>query len=391
MDILYLAVIDWHFIRQRIQHLAAFLSKRHQVIYVYPRTVIRYLRLFRQKKSSLNLDLSISREINHNLELYHPLILPQYKSRVIGKINRALFLFLLKRFLRKRDFRPSVLWVTHPTHVNCVELFPVDLVCYDCVDNWPDFLDGKRSQEIREKEIYLLSRADLVIVTSHALQKRMQNQTKDVYLVPNGVEAEHFSSAILDDLPIPADIRGLQKPLIGYVGTVATWLDFDLILYAAEKRETYNFVFVGPLGGINTAKYNHIKNLYFLNSRPYQVLPNYMKHMDVMILPFKVNKLTESVDPIKAYEYLAAGKQVVATEMPELYKFENLIRIAESKYEFVDLLDESLHEIKSGKHNPQIRLERILDHTWMKRGEQVEKVLVRYLRSKAKRFPVDAG
>lgn len=391
MDILYLAVIDWHFIRQRIQHLAAYLSKTHQVKYVYPRTFIRYLRLFRQKKSCPDSDLSISRRINRNLELYHPLILPQYKSRFVEKINRALFRFLLKRFLKKRDFRPSVLWVTHPTQLDCVELFTADLVCYDCVDNWPDFLDGKRSQEIREKEIHLLSRVDLVIVTSRALQKRMQKHTENVHLVPNGVEVEHFSSTILDDLPIPADIQGLQKPLIGYVGTVAIWLDFDLILYAAQKRENYNFVFVGPLGGINTAKYNHIKNLYFLNSRPYQVLPNYIKHMDVMILPFKVNELTESVDPIKAYEYLAAGKQVVATDMPELYKFENLVRIAESKYKFVDLLDESLHEIKSGKHNPQIRFERIQDHTWTKRGEQVEKVLIRYLRSKAKRFAVDAG
>ncbi|MCK5605628.1 glycosyltransferase, partial [Candidatus Pacearchaeota archaeon] len=233
--------------------------------------------------------------------------------------------------MKRRDFHPFILWITHPTQVDCLELLPADLVCYDCVDNWPDFSGDKRREEIMEKEIRLLSRADVVFVTSRALLRRIQNHARNAYLVPNGVEAEHFSLVIQRGLPIPEDMRNLKRPVIGYVGAVAEWLDFDLIAYAAQRKKDFSFVFIGPLLGVKEARYRHITNLHFLNTKPYQVLPNYMKQMDVMILPFKINELTKSVDPVKAYEYLAAGKQVVATNMPELCKFGNLVKIARNK------------------------------------------------------------
>lgn len=379
LNILYLAVIDWHFIKQRIQHLATLLSERHRVIYVHPRTVMRYFRMLRQEKPDPNIDLSILRKMGENLELYHPLILPQYKFRLVGKINRALFRFSLKRFLRERDFRPSVLWVTHPTQVDCLGLLPTDFVCYDCVDNWPGFFDGKRKKEIVEKETRLLSRADLVLVTSQVLQKRIKNQAKNVYLVPNGVEAEHFSLVIQRGLPIPEDMRNLKRPVIGYVGAVAEWLDFDLIAYAAQRKKDFSFVFIGPLLGVKEARYRHITNLHFLNSKPYQVLPNYMKQMDVMILPFKMNELTKSVDPVKAYEYLAAGKQVVATNMPELYKFGNLVKIARNKQQFVESLDQCLRETECGEHDPRVGSESMKQHTWTRRANEIERILVEHL------------
>ena len=326
------------------------------------------------------MDMSISRKVGENLELYHPLILPQHGSRLVAKMNRALFRISLKRFLRRRDFRPAVLWLTHPNQVDCLGRLPADFVCYDCVDNWPSFFDDRRRKEIREKETRLLSRADMVLVTSRVLQKRIEKRTRNVYLVPNGVETEHFSSAIGGNLLVPEDIRALQKPLIGYMGSVAGWLDFDLILHAADVRRDYNFIFIGPLGGIKSADYNHVRNLHFLGSKPYDILPNYLKRMDVMILPFKVNELTRSVDPVKAYEYLAAGKQVVATDMPELHKFEDLVRIAGNRDQFVKLLDACLQDIASGKHDPQVRLKRIANHTWTRRGEDVERLLARHMR-----------
>ncbi len=225
-----------------------------------------------------------------------------------------------------------------------------------------------------------MSMVDAVFASSRLLYDRMKQTCERVYLVPNAAEVERFAQAVNTQLAMPPDLKNLRRPLIGYVGTVAEWHDVGLIRFIAKEKSDYNFVFVGPIGeNADIGECKGISNIHFLGGKPYKTLPSYLQHFDVCILPFRTGDFAAGIDPVKAYEYLAAGKPVVATDMPELRKFARMIKIAGDKPHFVRLLDESLEEIKSGKHNPLTVSRMMKDHSWESRTREIEDVLAQYM------------
>jgi len=379
--ILYLAPIDWHFIRQRPQQLALLLSKNHRLIYTSPRTIFGMRKLKKQGGiSSLRKALRVER-INERLVVFAPQILPEHNFVSLKKFNQILFRFQIQRFIQKNEIEISVLWIGHPRFAYFVDIFKRSLVCYDCMDNWAEFSYAPRVKElIQSQEVYLISKAHIVFTSSLFLFERIQKNKKEVYLIPNGVDIEHFSKAVRYHLPTPQDIEDLKKPLIGYIGAVAEWLDLELITFLAEKRRDYNFVFIGPIESAGISNSLRLSNVYFLGFKPYESLPAYLQHIDIFILPFKIGRLSQSVDPVKAYEYLAAGREIVATHMPELYKFKDLIKIAKSKEEFLELLTDVIRNLETGKLEAQAKLEAVRDHSWENRVEKIERHIEAYLK-----------
>jgi glycosyltransferase involved in cell wall biosynthesis len=376
MKFLYFSPIDWNFIMQRPQHLAQELNCNHEVIYIYPMSLKTFLRNVLRKGEKRDEILSARQNINEGLKFYQPLILPQAQIHFLNGINKAACRFRLNRKIIKEKLDDHIVWFNHPHQASYLPLFKDRFICYDCMDNWTDFNLGRERELIKEEENHILSRANVVFASSELLFERMKGKNKHTYLIPNGCDIKHFAQAVEDNLPIPQDIRSLKKPLIGYIGTVAEWHDLELIRFAASERREFNFVLVGPIGTNAEIKpYRDIPNLHFLGSKPYETLPAYLKHMDVCILPFKPDEFAKSIDPVKAYEYLAAGKPVVATDMPELYKFDSWIKIARSRLQFVKFLDDCLEEIKVGKHNPETYRQAVVDHTWQRRAQEIERIL----------------
>jgi len=380
MDILYFSPIEWNFIKQRPQHLAYELSRKHRVVYFYPQTTTKYLRQWLLMKKGRDTSPFITGTINGRLTLYQPLMLPQRSNVILARLNKNISRMWLQRLIKKEKLRDFILWINHPHQAGYTSLFPDQLVIYDCMDNWADFNLGRERELIEREERYILGKADAVFASSRLLYDRIKQKREQAYLIPNAAEVEHFAQAVKTELAMPPDLKNLRKPLIGYVGTIAEWHDMELIGLVAKARPNFDFVFVGPVGGnANINECNGLSNVHFLGSRPYEMLPRYLRHMDVCILPFKTGDFAASIDPVKAYEYLAAGKPVVATDMPELYKFEDIVRIAENGHQFVKHLDACLKDIEYSKHDPRVRSERILNHTWAKRGEEVEMVLARHI------------
>jgi glycosyltransferase involved in cell wall biosynthesis len=89
-----------------------------------------------------------------------------------------------------------------------------------------------------------------------------------------------------------------------------------------------------------------IRNVKFFGKVPYKELPTKLKEFDIGIIPFKINKLTKAVDPVKVYEYMAAGKNVVSTDLPELYRLKNYIYIAENHEQFIKFCKEAIEKPK---------------------------------------------
>lgn len=146
-------------------------------------------------------------------------------------------------------------------------------------------------------------------------------------------------------ISIPDDIRSIKHPIIGFVGSLADWLDYDMLCDAAVKNEDLFFVFVEPINthNLKLKDLQNLKNVYFLGIKKHEEIPAYIVQFDVCLIPFKIQNLTQSALPIKLFEYFSLGKPVVSRKLDELQKFADVIYITENNA-FEDQLKMALRE-----------------------------------------------
>jgi glycosyltransferase involved in cell wall biosynthesis len=183
-------------------------------------------------------------------------------------------------------------------------------ILYDITDDWQlSPLPPRALRRLVANENLLLDRAEAVVVCSPDLA-RTRGRTRTVELIPNGVDVELFQAPRPRPAALPA------APVALYVGTLHTErVDVDLVLDVAAARPDIQVVLVGPnsLPAEETARLERVPTIHLLGPRPYEQVPAFMQHADVIIVPHQVNPFTESLDPIKAYECLAVGRPTVAT------------------------------------------------------------------------------
>lgn len=199
---------------------------------------------------------------------------------------------------------------------------------------WLDILDKLEFMSFYNKyskKIYseVIKNADIVTYSANNLKKYLKNRS-DAILLENAVNLEDF--ILEDNASFPKDLEKIidkKKKIIGYYGAIENWFDFDLI---KEIDDYYNVVLIGKVNSnLNVKKYN-FKNVHFLGAKKFNELKKYAKNFDVAIIPFKINKVTNSVSPVKFYEYLALNKPVVTTNIKEMKKYQcEIVRIVNSK------------------------------------------------------------
>jgi len=205
--------------------------------------------------------------------------------------------------------RPRILWLTVPSHINLIHSYNPDLVIYDAVD--------EPKEEFASWAPYypaILERADLIFCSSQSIYDYFSERHPHVYLVPNGVDYVHFAPT---PKKRPTDLPS-GKPIIGYSGAIAPWIDWELLKLVIEENPELNFVFVGALFQLNIFPLKHSRNVFYLGLKPYNELPAYLHHFDVGLIPFLQTAMTKGCNPIKLYEYYAAGIKVLGTPLPEL-------------------------------------------------------------------------
>jgi len=205
--------------------------------------------------------------------------------------------------------------------------FPSPHVIYDYLDDISSF-QGERGRLQRDHGDYLV-RADVVLTTSARLYKQVQKIRNDVSLCENGVDVEHFKQA-RQALPVPEDLKPIVKlgrPIIGHHGALTRWFDYELLEQIAKKNLHYEFVLIGSdqEQSLQVSKLLERENVHWLGPKLYAELPGYIAHFKVGIIPFKINNITNSMSPIKLFEYMAAGKAVVASPLEEIRKFDEVL------------------------------------------------------------------
>lgn len=266
------------------------------------------------------------RRIAENMTVVTPLVLPLPGNRAAMELNRRLLVRQIRTVLRGLPERPVQLWSFAPDVDFLLGRFDEECAVYYCVDEFSAF-EGYDREAIQAAEARLAAKADLVVTTSTALYESKRPLNPNVMLVPHGVDAEHFARATRPETIVPEDIADLPRPLLGFWGLIQDWVDIDLLAEVARLRPQWSIVLIGE-AIVDVGRLATLPNVHLLGRRPYAALPAYAKGFDVGMIPFRVNKLTRAVNPIKLREYLSAGLPVVSTPLPEVEQYREWAAIA---------------------------------------------------------------
>jgi glycosyltransferase involved in cell wall biosynthesis len=259
-----------------------------------------------------------------NIWVCSPLTIPLESRPWVKRLNRRLQSVQLKKALSKLAMRRPVVWATTPLAIEVIESLERGLFIYDIQDEYTEF-PGKDHRLISASETRTLSVCDSVFVVSdRLLETKTAVSPKEILLLRNGVDFGLFSTAQDPRTELPAEMCDLPRPVAGYVGNIYDRLDQELVARTAETLPHWSFVFVG-LVRCDVERLSRMSNIHFLGMHTPARLPGFMKGFDVGIIPHRVDSFTVCQNPVKLYEYLAAGLPIVSTALPELEPYRDFV------------------------------------------------------------------
>lgn len=284
----------------------------------------------------------------------------------IEKFNPNLYIF------NNVDPRPylrninPVVYFSATSHVEVVNNYKPSLIVFDSVDE-----PSEEFAQWRPHYHQAVSTADVVLATSDRLYDAARAINPHTYLVPNGCDYEFFSLAASKSLPVPNDMKDISAPIIGYIGAIASWCDLETIEQVADQHPEWNIVLIGPL--YNIAAVPSRPNIHWLGFKPYNSLASYAQLFDVGIIPFRKSAMTKSINPIKMWEYMATGMPIVATAIPEIQKYGELLYPAENAAEFIQNIQRALAEDTPEKRSQRMEFAR--NNSWLNRARQIIEII----------------
>jgi glycosyltransferase involved in cell wall biosynthesis len=317
-SLVYLGPVEWDGLRQRPQREALLLSEDFRVTYVNPvaarsfsrgdwRRAISWFRGRRRARTEPGV-----RVLGF---LHWPGVGP-----LADALNAFFFSWQISRRIPAEPGYTLVVTTPSLLALTMIRLRRPGRLVYSCMDNFPAFHRGEAAERMRRFEEEMLPRCQTVVVPSRELFERMSSRHPRVVLSPNGAEIERFAAVRREPGP--------SRPVLGYCGTIGNWVDFDLLERLADRFSAAEVLLAGPWTAPGGKRLLAKPNVRWLGERPSGEIPRIMASFDVGLIPFEVNDLTVCVNPIKLYEYLAAGIPVVSTAIPEAEPHRPFVNVA---------------------------------------------------------------
>ena len=235
--------------------------------------------------------------------------------RTNGALHDRTLRSSVRRACRDLGMGDFVLWVGDPLMTKHLGRLAESVSVFDAIDDWSAHPENHAMRgSITQGYDRARAKADIIFTVSRALQERLGGRDR-VFWEPNGVDVSRFEGK----RRVPDELADLPRPILGYVGVIQERLDVDGLLRLAQEVPEASIVLVGPvLSEDHVRPLRHCSSVHFLGERASSVVPDYIHQFDVCLVPHVVDELTRSMDPLKVYEYLAAGKPVVATGVADM-------------------------------------------------------------------------
>lgn len=310
-------------------------------------------------------------EVEPNIYVLNPLAVPAYGNQAVRKFNERFLVSQVRRTLRRLGFRRPLNLVFNPAAGLVAGKLGEDGIIYYCVDEYTAFTGASKGlKEIEEK---LFGDADLVIVSAEELLRSKKKFNENTHLIRHGTDWAHFRRALEPATEIPPEIDALPRPIIGFHGLLADWVDYPLIKKLAERFRDGSVVLIGKIAVDAEEKIRvleGIENVHFLGRKPYSELPAYCKGFDVAINPFVINELTLAANPLKVREYLAAGVPVVSTDIPEVRVLEHC-HVGRDHEDFIVRVEQQI----TSANDRQIISDSVRSESWEAKVEELKGLL----------------
>ena len=378
MTVVFFSDIPWESLHQRPQHLAERLGRRSTVLWVEPATLGRRLNLTPKGVAPGVFGVTLpTLPLNARNRWIRALAVQMSKGRTVRRTVATIQRFLLTRALRCMHSGESAITclVQNFQYMHLTDVFQPKCVVFDYIDDafgftkFPDF--------VRSEWLLALHRADTITVTSPTLRKRiLEVCEREVKLVPNGVEFDRFAHPIT--ISRPSDLPLCNQPIIGYIGSIYPWLDFQLLDQTVDLMQDVQFVMIGQLHPDVASSLNRLqrhKNFSYLGLKPYAEVPAYVNSFDVGIIPFKRTLLTEAVNPVKFYEYSAAGVPTVVTDFSDdTVSLGDFVLVARSVEEFTRLIRDGVRRRGDSSFREHLR-SFAKNNDWDSRAQDISDLL----------------
>jgi glycosyltransferase involved in cell wall biosynthesis len=321
-----------------------------------------------------------ARQTEEGITVVSPASLPFFGTAVARKVNRRLLSAQIGRLARSRGLTRPILWIAIPTAAEMIGTLDESAVVYQVSDKYDaNTMDHATDPAlIRRLHEHAIDAADLVFYSGRKLFNEATRGCERSHLLEQGVDYDHWRKVSEGTLAIAPEVAAIPRPRIGYFGAIEPWLvDQELIKRAARERPEWQWIFIGNKS--RGLEIEELPNTHFLPPVAYAELPNYAAGFDVCVLPWETEQsFTSYGSAIKVREYLATGKPVVIAPLPEYEPMGDVLRIARTREQFLQLVEEALRENDAGAATR--RQAAVASGTWDARAEHVSELIERVLR-----------
>lgn len=373
-DLIFVSMENWDDIWRRNQFICAGLLKRYpkmRILFVgLPRDVSHAIR--KRKFAGLRAPHPINPPGYPQVTFCRPLKWLPTTLALGREFNDWVVRRTVRAWTRRLGMQHPVLWLNPHYAVHMAGKMGESQVLYDITDDWIELTQSPLMKSLTlDQDTDLCRRADHVIVCSQKLYENKKAHSRHLHLIPNGVDAEHYQRAMRSQEPLPDSVAKLAHPVLGYTGTLhPDRINVDLLVELAGNMRAGTLLLLGPnmLGAEDQRRLLASGRVVLHPPVPYQAIPEYMRAFDVCITPHLVTPFTESLNPIKLWEYLATGLPIISTPVAGFKDFPQHVYLATDADSFLRAVPEALSEPPS---RVLARQALVRDHSWTKRLDQI--------------------
>jgi len=315
------------------------------------------------------------RKAGGNLSVLTPIALPFSRRSLVRKFNGFFLKMQIRWAMRLAGVERPVLWMANLYAVTLVEKIDCEAMVFVCTDKWDSSTYVRDGELLKRYDEILVEKSDVILCVSRELYKSYGKRAPGkVRYLPHAVEEERFLEDDSAGLEVPEEMKNLQRPIIGYYGSLTENNDIDLVADCARKRPGWSFVLIGRVTSGDYESLARLPNLHFLGFKSLDVLPSYARCFDVAIQFWKMTEWVRYSSPLKTKEYLALGKPVVSVPIPEMVtEFSDVVRTASGGEEFLAAIEEEL--AGDCPERRARRRERVRGDSWRSYAEKVFGIL----------------